>query len=508
MKLNLSLMLGATLLLSALLSNAQTELNTVRDVRNRIIRNAFMDRREGAIVKLGDERAAVLVNTGKDDEYAVACVSPDYQFKWQTPITGYPFCIARLGDKIIVVAATDKSYFKSYNNQYMAFLFDPENGKMLAQKEIYKGSTEFMEYPQFYTSDTGKFFKFSVRVTAVKRKVHVGLPGLGALVTMKTLENQANTVQRFAIVTVDEKLNTKTVDPTFPKGIFVKSVSNADGDLFVFTMENKSSFFVSRYVEGQKEASISFNQPLGGELKRMMTPETGESQLYLACDDKSPLTVYWTMMVDAGKGTTMLVSKINFADGKSSLTSETFSQDKLKELKKQFKEINKDVDQIDLGASDNMALHSIYVFDDRVLIVSGAEMGSGSFYNYSSEVISSFSKDLKLNYQLALPNKFYVKSPMMPYAHAELNKSGNVIRFISNVDKGIASMNGIYGEFNSENGQMLKLAVLPRGKKIDNAALVDVHAIIWTEKGYTVPFCELGGWTGSLKEVTVKQYTY
>lgn len=86
--------------------------------------------------------------------------------------------------------------------------------------------------------------------------------------------------------------------------------------------------------------------------------------------------------------------------------------------------------------------------------------------------------------------------------------SGNVIRFISNVDKGIASMNGIYGEFNAGNGQMLKLAVLPRGKKIDNAALVDGHAIIWTDKGYTVPFCELGGWTGSLKEVTVKQYAY
>lgn len=508
MKFNLRPVLLPALAFVTLFANAQKELKTVPDVKLRVGNNLFTCKSGGAIVNFENGTTVALVSDRKYKKHAVVSVTPDYRFKWTTAITGDPFCIARLGDNVIVVAATDRSYFKSYNNQYNAFLIDPASGKVLMQKEIYNGSKEFMEFPRFYTSESGKFFKFSVRRTAVKRKVHVGLPGLGALVTLKTLEKQANTVQRFAIVTIDKNFDMKTVEPAFPEGTYINSVSNADGDVFVFTMNNKSSFQVSRYPEGQTQAVSSINQPLGGELKRMLDPETGESQLFPVCDDKNPSAVYWGMMVDAGKGTTLLVSRINFADGSSSLASETFTQDKLRGLKKQFKANNEDVGRLDLGVSENMVLHSLRVFEDRVFVITAAQIGSGSFFNFSSEIVSSFSKDLKLNYQLVIPNRFYVKSPGTPYAEAELNRTGDVVRFIANADKGIAAVRSIYGEFNAETGQMLKLTVIPRGKKVSNDAFVNGKAIMWTDKSYTVSFCEPKGWTGSKEDVTVKQYAY
>ncbi|PWG78185.1 hypothetical protein [Pararcticibacter amylolyticus] len=511
MKFNLRPVLLPALALLAFFANAQTELKTIPDVKFRINNNRFTGKAEAAVVNFGNGTTIALTGDNKGENYAVVSLTPDYQFKWKTAISGEPFCIARLGDKVIVAAATDKSYFKSYTNQYLAFLIDPASGKVLMQKEIYNGSKDFMEYPQFYTSESGKFFKFSVRVTSVKRKVHIGLPGIGSLVTMKRLEDQASNLQGFALISVNEKLETKRVDPVLSRGRYFKSVSNENGDVFLFTMKDKASFQISRYEEGAKEAAKTIDQSLGGELKNLLAAEGVKEEVLSECDGTNPLSVYWAMMVNAGKGTTLLLSKLNFADGTSRIAEQLFTNDKLKELKKQFKEINKDVDQVDMGSSESVALHSLRVFGDRVLVTTGSETvlvgGNSANYNYSSEVVSSFGKDLTLNYQLVLPNRFYVKGPAASYGKAELNRTGDVVRFIANADKGMASFNGIYGEFNAENGQMLKLAVIPRGKA-DKAAFIDGRTIIWSDKGYTLQFCELNGWTGSEKEVTLKQYAY
>jgi hypothetical protein len=465
-------------------------------------------------VKLDDNSTVALVKN-KKGEFAVSNISDNMAIRWRSAVLpGFPFGIGLLKGNILVVAADDKTYFTSFGSTYSAFLVDPLTGKILLQKQIYKGGEEFMEYPHFMFSETGDFFRYSVRVSGIARRLHVGIPVIGALVTNKSLDGQFPETKSFNIYTLNEKLENELTVPVTLQGIFAGIVSNKDGDALLLTLKDRSTIIANRYEPGKKASSKTVTMSVGATFKGFFFNAEFAKGFRYTNSSKDPLQVYWTLVIKDNSMSTLYLGSMNLNDGKSKVEKQIYTGKSLKGLEDSYVRPDKKIDKPDFDSAPFLRVTSIYDAGDKIMISvgnRGVTKPFDSFYfNHFSEILMAFNaSDLKQIYQVIIPRIFTIRN-YDPKSMADIAyhySKDNVVTYIANTDRGQTSVDILYGQFDLITGKSLKTILLPKGK-VDDRAMHNGTSVIWNNDSFILPYFDPKGIFKISFDIDLAKYTY
>lgn len=213
------------LLLLPLLTAAQSNAPVDKDFANSI-------REYTCSFSFSEHLAISQINTDNDN-FDLVAVNEQMETQWKISLAGYAMKAARIADKIIAVAVTDYSFFKGKGSTYKGYVIDPADGKVLAEKILYEGSAEFMEFPVLL-SGTGPHFKLGVRQTTLKRKVHTPLPGPLVMFSLNSYGKQYQETKSLTVLEFNDRLEVvSTLNPKIYDAPLIGMETGAQGDVFV-----------------------------------------------------------------------------------------------------------------------------------------------------------------------------------------------------------------------------------------------------------------------------------
>jgi|GEM_PF-4596966 len=490
-----------------MIANAEWEVVNTSDVMNSI--NGSSSNHN--LVKLDDGYTAALIKNDKE-EFAVATISANMEFKWRTALPGVALGINWFKGRLLVIAAGSRGTFKGYDNNYTAYLLNPENGKIALQKQIHKGSEQYMEFPNFFFSEKGDYFKFSVRQSALKSGVKVALPGVASLISLKSIDNKYGETQSFVLYAMDEQLETTAVKLALPAGTFAGAVANVNGDVFVLMLKDKNSIVAARYLPGEKEAVKILEQPLDVPLKGFFFNQNVTENFYYTDSKTSPNDIFWTVTVDEGKGTTLYLSQMDLDTGTYKFKKELFTNDCFKEFTRNYEIVNKKLDEPSLGSANHLAVRALFHAGNKFIVeVGGGTLSRGQYasvYWNNSVILNVFDTDLDLKAQQIIPRSFPTVSRLdfskIAYNYQEGTQK---LQFIANTFKGMNSNAALYGEMDMQTGKIDKLNMLTKNK-IGSRAYVNGASVFWSDKGFIIPYFDPKGLAQAKYDIFMKEYSY
>lgn len=485
----------------SLKSNAQTELRYEKDPQWNIIKS--YDSRYGSTLSLNDNRVAMIVNTPKAD-FAIVAIGEQLDQKWLTELAGFPMAIGKFKNNILVIAATDRSYFKSFTNTFEGILLDEKTGKIISRQVLYDGSKDFMEEPQFFFAKDGSYFKMSVRTTAMKRKVHVALPIIGFLTALK-MEKDYSATASYQIIEFDNQLvASQKTEPLMPAGQTWDAFCGEDGTFMVMTKDsNLGKCNFASYISGKREPLKTVSIPID------IFRGNNEGAM-LAAGSKTPFVNYFAMMYkNIQKEQCLIVVKIDFAKGTYLFSREVFDKNHIKELQKSFSPANKKFDDLDFSNPRMMDVNSITEYDDQLLVsVSPQYVMSSSRYSYhvaESVLLNIYNQQMKPVYHQFIP-RMYI-SNMGEGSDIAFNRNGNVLRMVANQKDGMTGVAAVYAEMDLKTGQILKINELSKDH-IKNSYYASTGTLWWQQKSFTIPFVQRNSLLSKKVDVQLLQLSY
>jgi hypothetical protein len=488
-------------LLTYFISNAQTVLRYEKEPQWNIIKS--YDSRYGSTLQLEDDKVAMIVNTSKSD-FAVVTIGDQLDQKWITEFSGFPMAIGRFKENILVIAATDRSYFKSFTNTFIGYLIDQKTGKLIATKTLYDGSKDFMEEPQFFFSKDGSYFKMSVRTTAMKKKIHVGLPIVGFLTVLKVEKDYATTTAYEFIDFDNQLVQSQRTSPIMPPGQTWEAACGEDGSFIIITKDSYvGKFNFATYLSGKREPLKSVSVPID------IFRGSNDGGMLVA-SSKTPLVNYFAMMYkNISKEQCLIVLKIDFAKGTFLLNQEIFDKSHIKELQKSFIPVNKKFDNLDFSNPRMMDVRSINEYDDKLLVtVSPGYIISSPNYSYRMEesvLINAYNQQIKPIYHQFIP-RIYL-SLLGEGNDIAYNQKGNVLRMVANQKDGGTGVDAIYAEMDLNTGKMLKINELSKDH-IKNSYYASTSTLWWQKNSFTIQFIQKPGGFAKKLDVQLLQLSY
>lgn len=266
------------------------------------------------------------------------------------------------------------------------------------------------------------------------------------------------------------------------------------------------------YREGKTETVKVIEQPLDTQLKGFFFNQNLVENFYYTDSHTKPGQVYWSVMVDEGKGTTLYLSQLDFSSGNYKLKKEPFTKDTFKQLEKSYINVNKKMDGPALGSANNLFVNSISKIGDKIMVgTGGIGRVSGQYTTtlwHRSEILNVFDTDLNLLYRQVIPRNF-PKINVLDFSRIAYNYHPETqqLQFVCNTFKGMNSNVVLYGEIDMNNGQILKINHLEKSK-IGNRAYVNGASVLWNSKGFIIPYFDPKGMTGTKYDIFVKEYVY
>ncbi len=451
------------------------------------------------ILNYGDNVRIVQINN-ENDEFEIVAINESMQVLWRTPLKGYGIVIANFKGKILAVAATEYGTFLTSNNAYKGFLLDGKTGKVVLEKIMYDGPKDKVVIPFVCASKDGVFFKLALRKTDIDRKVHVGLPGPLALITMKNIEEQGLTTNELQVMDFDENLNiTSTLKPAIEGGFFSGICCNSNGDVAIAWYDG-GSLKIVKYVNGKTtpQDNITENLDVGyGEDKNV-------SQKIAFLPSRQNPNVFYSALVmqNSSKIWTLGVTKYDFKSKSKKTAYVSYDKETIKDIQKSYKQLDKKIDKPDFGPEKDFAINSIGEFNDRIIVAVSAhysEQGKyATVYIERSLLIHGFDLNMDLQYYQQLPSN---GANFMYYVGAGFYGDKNGYQVAAIYDKNKA----IIGSLNPTTGEWDKMEVLAKGK-ID-ATYPDVPHIIWFSKTFILPYSNLKGITKTNQDITLQLNT-
>jgi hypothetical protein len=442
------------------------------------------------------------ISTG-DESFDLVAVNDKLQVVWRTSLAGFGIKTDKFKGKIVALASTTHSNIKGTNNTFEAYVVDPDNGKVLVDKIVYKSDDDYVEYRQMYTGD-GAFFKLAVRQTGYRRKIHIGIPFYDWF--SDRYAREYNETRKLQVVEYNDKLDSvSSFKPVRSNGLFVSLSWNKHADMFISWL-NGPSIEVYKYDAGKTTPSNQLTVPVSFEIKDSAIP----SRILFTCpSDNSNVLYYGLIYRNQDKDAELGIGKLDFEGGKKAYVSQVIDKASLKALKKGFVPINKKVDDIDMGYAGGMNIKYITEADGKLLVALSANaiyssQAGSTFYIEYSLIVNAYDKDLNLRFQQVFPaSSYYPNRQVSTGFHVAKNK----LYLVANSKKGMRSNVGVFGILDLSNGQWLKTEELSK-KHISNIDYSEGPSVLWFGDSYIVPYFSQKMFSAVKSDVTLQLNNY
>lgn len=439
---------------------------------------------------LNDDVNIMRVNTDNTNSEIVA-VKSNMEVLWRTPLAGYAVSSGLFKGKVFVVTASDHSIVKGATNNFTCYLLEPASGKVTLQRHIYEGGKEMIEEPHFFSAKDGSLLKMVVRQSGITSKMHVGLPGPLALISVnKWAKDFANT-RSIAIIDFNEDLTPISIMAPEPHAGDLADIRvNYDGDVFLAWAQKNSAIDIERYARNTEKPSEKVSVTLdlrGYEYGRL------RETLILLPSSSDPLVIYGAVAhQNTSKDEQLSVFKVDFKANKCITQTESLEKDAIKAINKDYKGVNKKVDDPDLGWGDDCAVDLFQEHNGKLVIstVKQYTISNSSSPTLVSRapLLSIYNLDLKLQAHQLIPSSYAVSATYaMPVANYKF--VGDKLYLIANSKTGMVEIQGMFGIVNLNTGQWERQEYLSK-KHLGNKEFVN-EATMWYPKGAVVCYSDL-----------------
>jgi len=505
MKLSRKLLLPVALLASSSALKAQTIKKEVREADFMVFNSANTNSWRGfngisstegygdkalTSVVIPVEKGLIATLGGK----GIIALDENANIKWNCDVSGIPMHLAKFKNKLIAFTVPDiQKNTGVYANELNAFLIDPLNGKILLQKNINSGDATFIEQAIFFSSADGSFSKVGIRLSNRKKAIDLTLIN-------KWLQQFVQT-QSFTLFDLDEKLEkSNSTNLTLPEGGFGGAQCNSKGEIFVRTIPSQNSIQISKYVSGNPKPVKTLAQAIDARKKDLNTK-------FLVSKNNPEIVYVASLYEDASKETALVLSSLNFTDGKVKDQKELITKAYLKSLEKNYVSVNSKVDNIDLGSADKMSLFELEEHGDQLFASLSSMVGiispNMAYDDSYSILLKAYDLSLSPKSQNIIP-RFYNS----PYGYGlGLHRQGNTLHFIANDRAKALSNRAVYGELDLTTGQVVKLNHLEKDK-IEKGNPVDPATVLWYPSGFVLSYMNLKGIAGKIGAADIQVFSY
>jgi hypothetical protein len=481
---------------------AQQQINVIKKPTWNI-RTSY-DSRYGSKIDLSGNAIAMIVDVPKAD-FAVVTVDDKLSQKWLTELSGFPMAIGKFNNNIMVIAASDRSYFKSFTNQFKAYLLEEKTGKLISQKIIYDGSKDFVEAPEFFFSDDGTYFKMATRLTGLKRKVHVGLPIVGFLTALK-VDKDFNESQSYTVIDFNNNLEQiQKMEPEMPDGDSWKASCGDDGSFIVSTVDAaKGKCNVAIYLSSSPTPLKTVSIPVDAFSQDEVSSITFASS-------KKPLINYIGIFYkNANKERSTLIARIDFNNGTFTSFKEVFDKAHIKELQKSFVPVSKKFNDLSFSNIKFMNIRHMAEYNNKLVVTisprSTISSSHGSITSEGSVLINTYDSQTKSLYHQFIPRD-YASSVMGEGSDVSFNLAGNTLRILANQTDGFTSVATMYAEMDMESGKINKMNMISKDD-IKNSYYANTEYISWLNDSFVIPFVERMGIFSKKVDLQLLQLKY
>lgn len=448
-----------------------------------------------------------ILQVNRDNEsFDLMAVNDKMQVLWSNSFPGYAMSVDKFKNKIVALVSTDYSFFKGNNDTFKAYLVDPSNGKLILDKVIYTGPNE---YRCFATLNTGKgnFMKLSVRQTGLTRSVKVGLPGPLAFFSVRSYNRQNIKTTAMQVMDYDEKLNVvSTILPVISNGTYISADWNKQGDMFISWL-NGPSVEIYKYDAGKTAPSGQMTADIA--FKEDKDNDPSENVFFKASDNGT--TLYYTMLYkNAEKDLEFGVGKLDFASNKKQFTTQMITKNYLKDIKKSFVPVNKDLDDVNMGNAGWMQIRYMDEVDGKIVtalssrFTESSGIGGGVWHGENATLLIGYDIELKPKFQNVLPSGYMVPERYLATGYYH-NKSK--LHIVANNKSGMRTIKGMYGVLDVNTGQWEKMELLSK-KHINSSDFTDGTSILWFSGNYIIPYFKPKGLFGAKYNITLQQNEY
>jgi len=457
-------------------SSAQTQAAVIKPPYSVL---AAYDSKYGTTVNLPDNSMAMIVSMPNVD-FAIVSLDSKLTQKWISPLAGFPLAVGKFKNNILVVAASERSWFKSFSGSYTAYLLDENTGKNVAEKVIYQGHPGFLEDPDFYFAKDGSYFKMTTRLTGMKRKT--SLSGID-----KT-DKDYRLTQNFSIIEFDDMLNQRNkIEPKMPAGDTWNASCSAEGNFLISSMDRAAgklnvATYISSSADPLKTISIPVAIRKSSEISSIQsTASTQPFVNYLAFTYLNP-----------DKETTVFVARVDFKTGTFKVSNEVFDSKHTKELKKSFQPVNKKFDEPEFNKTDFLSVKHIAEYGGKLVVgvaPSYVQLSSyGSLIFDESLLLTVFDQELREVFHQFMPRAYM--SVNGEGSKISYSLKGNLFRMIANhKSSSLGNTSSLYAELDFNTGQMLKLSKIP-SEDISRGNYVNSESVSWLDNSFIIPYLE------------------
>lgn len=453
---------------------SQTQIGILKDPKWKIM--SAYDSKYGTILSLSNQTKAMIVDV-PDQDFAIVNLDTKLNEKWLSPLKGFPLAIGEFKGQVLVIAATDRSFSKSFVGPYIAYILELETGKVRTEKIIYEDNKEFLEDPEFFFAKDGSYFRMSTRLTGMKRKYKYG--------GVNKSDKEYGITQNYCIINFDSNLNEKErINPVMPKGD-TWTVSSHEAGSFLITAFDKAAktinvaTYLSTLAEPLKSVSIPVDMHKSAELYGIKTTVGQNSFInYLSFN-----------YLNSQKEMTLFVGKVDFRTGAYEVENEVFDNKHLKELRKSFVPFNKEYDDLEFYKEGFLSVKHIVECGGKLLVSLSSSYilrGNGIAAFDTSVLINVYDQQLKKLYHQFIPRKYM--SQEGEGNEIAFSLKNNTMRMIANNKSGMFSFwSYLYIEMDFLTGQILKINKIP-AEDVKKGSHIDTASVLWYDDYYMLPY--------------------
>jgi|GEM_PF-2930698 len=410
------------------------------------------------------------------------------QVKWKTALKEKPFNMARIENNIVILTG-DKTGYSAGTNHFNAVLLNPENGKILAEKNILSADNSVLVVPVLYGVKSGKFAKIGLRYTNSSRGIKVLFFGAGL---GKAITNY-NQVSKMEIVSVDKTLAISAKQQLLLPADILYAGSDMDDDgnvLFAGYQEDSKEVIVYHFPEGKNTA----DKKIPVSVKAKKTESIKEMQL-LAGRQQASVCYFATSYKNEDKDYVYEINRIDFQSGNKTMVSDVLDKKYRKSLEAQpfnaFKNIRKpDVDDI-----NDLTLTNIIEAGDKLIVckdIQRVEMSGQSntvMYAGGNGIISVYDAGFKKLYERVIPKKY--KSYLPLGLGIDLHAKDEFAYFITNdSEAGYMKAEVLFGKMEISTGNILFIEHLAKDD-IGKNEPADMKNVIWYKDKLALSYMKL-----------------
>ena len=391
---------------------------------------------------------------------------------------------------VLVVTATEFSSFSNISNTYTGFIIDQKTGKVIAQKELLKGSEQYYMQPVFLIAPDGSSFKIAVRTSGFTKGIHNPL----LMFKMNKVAEEYFTTTDFQLLEFSGSLDVKsTIKPVLEQGYFLGGVTNKNGDVFFMTDYSQGYIKIAKYENGKTtpvkvlQQTVNINDDIIANLKDMhlFTSKTDPQALFFAA-------TYF----NGNKDRELDVFKFNFKTGTIGSNSQIMDKPYLKDLAKAYVPFSKKFDDVTLGGKDEMKIRNMVENDGKLIVAlssytvySNAQTGHSSISAFDL-LVNVYDDKTNLQFQQIIPRSY--SSISMVRLGIGMHCKNNILYLTANNNKGIIGYKALYGQVDLKTGSIINITGIEKNN-IKRSYAIDPYGSFWFDNQFVLSYMEEKG---------------